>query len=169
MAPSECRYYRDCACFSNTIWRIRKKMQFNLLFNHRAGSKRFLGVILSWVNKRSFFVVILINILQRQFKVADPNRVWVSDITCFKVNGKYFYICVILDLFSRTVVAHRVSPKNSAYPGYLYISSGISEQKRAPATDASQRPGPAICIQHIPETTSHGQGCPVFLEVRPSS
>lgn len=55
------------------------------------------------------------NILQRQFKVADPNRVWVSDITCFKINGKYLYVCVILDLFSRKVVAHRVSPKNSTY------------------------------------------------------
>lgn len=55
------------------------------------------------------------NILQCQFKVDDPNRVLVSDITCFKVNGKYLYICVILDLFSRKVVAHRVSPKNSTY------------------------------------------------------
>ena len=53
--------------------------------------------------------------LQQQFKVDEPNRVWVSDITCFKVNGKYLYICVILDLFSRKVVAHRVSPKNSTY------------------------------------------------------
>lgn len=29
------------------------------------------------------------NILQRQLKVNEPNRVWVSDVTCFKVNGKY--------------------------------------------------------------------------------
>ena len=32
-----------------------------------------------------------------------------------KVNGKYLYLCVILDLFSRKVVAHRVLPKNSPY------------------------------------------------------
>lgn len=55
------------------------------------------------------------NMLQRQFKADAPNRVWVSDITCFKVDGKYLYVCVILDLFSRKVVAHRVSPKNSTY------------------------------------------------------
>ena len=36
-------------------------------------------------------------------------------MTCFKVNGKYLYVCIILDLFSRKVVAHRVSPKNSTY------------------------------------------------------
>ena len=55
------------------------------------------------------------NMLQQQFKVDEPNRVWVSDITCFNVNGKYLYVCVILDLFSRKVVAHRVLPKNSTY------------------------------------------------------
>lgn len=55
------------------------------------------------------------NILQRQFQVNEPNRVWVSDVTCFKVNRKYLYVCAILDLFSRKVIAHRVSPQNSTY------------------------------------------------------
>lgn len=55
------------------------------------------------------------NILQRQFKADEPNRVWVSDVTCFKINDKYLYVCAILDLFSRKVVAYRVSPKNSTY------------------------------------------------------
>lgn len=55
------------------------------------------------------------NLLQRQFRVDAPNRVWVSDVTCFKINKKYLYVCAILDLFSRKVIAHRVSPKNSTY------------------------------------------------------
>lgn len=55
------------------------------------------------------------NVLQRQFKADEPNRVWVSDVTCFKINDKYLYICAILDLFSRRVIAYRVSPKNSTY------------------------------------------------------
>lgn len=55
------------------------------------------------------------NILQRQFQVSEPNRVWVSDVTCFKVNDKYIYVCVILDLFSRKVIAYGVSLKNSTY------------------------------------------------------
>ena len=107
------------------------------------------------------------NMLQRQFKADEPNRVWVSDITCFKVNGKYLYVCVILDLFSRKVVAHRVSPKNSTY----LVTSTFRQAYRnrnEPAADVSQRPRPAIYIQHIPETALHEQGCPVFLEVRPS-
>ena len=55
------------------------------------------------------------NVLQRQFKADEPNRVWVSDVTCFKINDKYLYVCAILDLFSRKVIAHRVSSKNSTY------------------------------------------------------
>lgn len=55
------------------------------------------------------------NVFQRRFQADEPNRVWVSDVTCFKINDKYLYVCVILDLFSRKVVAYRVSPKNSTY------------------------------------------------------
>lgn len=55
------------------------------------------------------------NRLQRQFKADKPNQVWVSDVTCFKVNGKYLYVCAILDIFSRKVIAYRVSSKNSTH------------------------------------------------------
>ena len=53
------------------------------------------------------------NLLNRSFKVAKPNQVWVSDITSFKIKGKWFYLCVIIDLFSRKVISFRVSPKSS--------------------------------------------------------
>lgn len=53
------------------------------------------------------------NILQQQFHADKPNQVWVSDVTCFKLGSYYLYTCVILDLFSRKVIAHKVSRKNS--------------------------------------------------------
>ena len=59
-------------------------------------------------NKRS-------NRLQQQFNVSEPNKVWVSDTTCFKIENKYYYICIVLDLFSRKIVAYRISPKHSTY------------------------------------------------------
>jgi len=52
------------------------------------------------------------NILKREFNAKSPNQVWVSDITYFKLNKK-FYICVIIDLYSRKVIAHRISVRNS--------------------------------------------------------
>lgn len=53
------------------------------------------------------------NQIQQRFRAQMPNQIWVSDVTCFKVKGSYLYICVILDLFSRKVIAHAISKKNS--------------------------------------------------------
>ena len=51
--------------------------------------------------------------LQMQFSVTTPNHVWVSDTTCFNLNNRHYYICVIIDLYSRKAVAHSISPKHS--------------------------------------------------------
>lgn len=53
------------------------------------------------------------NLLKQQFTVTRPNEVWVSDVTYFKYNNTVFYICVILDLFVRKVISHRISLNNS--------------------------------------------------------
>ena len=49
------------------------------------------------------------NILSRDFDPSAPNKIWVSDITQFKTLGSIFYICVILDLYSRMVVGYKVA------------------------------------------------------------
>ena len=53
------------------------------------------------------------NILHQQFTADHPNQRWVSDVTCFKLGDHYFYVCVIIDLFSRKVIAYKISKKNS--------------------------------------------------------
>lgn len=53
------------------------------------------------------------NVLCQQFHADKPNQIWVSDVTCFKLNDHYYFICVILDLFSRRIIAYKVSKKNS--------------------------------------------------------
>ena len=50
------------------------------------------------------------NIVKRQFEVFRPNEVWVSDCTQYMVKGIYYYICAIIDLFSRRVIAYKISP-----------------------------------------------------------
>lgn len=55
------------------------------------------------------------NILNQRFNPQAPNEVWVSDVTYFKLNGKLFYICVIIDLFARKVVAFSISKRNSTW------------------------------------------------------
>ena len=49
------------------------------------------------------------NLLEQQFTADRPNQTWVSDITYFKVNDYWLYLCIILDLFSRRIVGYRVS------------------------------------------------------------
>lgn len=44
------------------------------------------------------------NLLDRQFEVEEPNRVWVSDITYLWTTEGWLYLAVIIDLFSRKVV-----------------------------------------------------------------
>lgn len=57
---------------------------------------------------------VCVNRLKQNFTTDKPNLVWVSDITYVKVNGSFYYICVIIDLFSRKVISYCVSNKIDA-------------------------------------------------------
>ena len=48
------------------------------------------------------------NRLKREFQQEHPNQVWVSDITMLYANYERYYLCVIIDLFSRKVIAHEI-------------------------------------------------------------
>lgn len=51
------------------------------------------------------------NLLAQNFNQQAPNLVWVSDFTYIRVGQRFYYICVILDLFARKVIACRVGSK----------------------------------------------------------
>ena len=51
------------------------------------------------------------NLLAQQFDQKAPNLVWVCDFTYVRVGKRFYYICAILDLYSRKVIACRVSNK----------------------------------------------------------
>lgn len=45
------------------------------------------------------------NRLKQEFTVAEPNKVWSTDITQTRIRGGgWLYLCVVLDLYSRKVV-----------------------------------------------------------------
>lgn len=52
--------------------------------------------------------------LRRQFSASAPNQIWVSDVTYFAYNKKMYYICAILDLYSRKVISYKISQKHSS-------------------------------------------------------
>ena len=49
------------------------------------------------------------NHLQQNFRQNAPNLVWASDITFPKAGRKWYYLCIVMDLFSRKVIAWHVS------------------------------------------------------------
>lgn len=49
------------------------------------------------------------NKVRRNFVAEEPNKIWVSDITYFKLKNQPYYICAIIDLFSRKVVSYTIS------------------------------------------------------------
>ena len=53
------------------------------------------------------------NKVNQQFQTTRPNEIWVSDVTYFRTPYNSYYICVILDLYSRKVIAHRIALNNS--------------------------------------------------------
>lgn len=52
------------------------------------------------------------NKLKRMFVTAAPNLVWVSDTTYVRVGSEAYYLCVVIELFSRKVISYAVSTNN---------------------------------------------------------
>lgn len=44
------------------------------------------------------------NLLDRQFTVATPNKVWAGDITCIHTDEGWLFLAVVIDLSSRQVL-----------------------------------------------------------------
>ncbi len=54
------------------------------------------------------------NVLNREFEQTEAKRFVVSDLTYVKVQNKWHYICVLIDLFNREIVGHSVGPNKDA-------------------------------------------------------
>lgn len=55
------------------------------------------------------------NLLKQRFQPKAPNQAWVSDISYIPVKRSFVYLCVILDLFSRKVIAWKVKKKDDSF------------------------------------------------------
>lgn len=55
------------------------------------------------------------NLLNREFDVSKPNQVWVSDITQVRCDEGWWYLAVVMDLYSRRIVGWADGPINDSY------------------------------------------------------
>lgn len=72
------------------------------------------------------------NLLDRNFFAYAPNKVWVSDITYIKIKNGFYYLCVIVDLYSRKVVGW--SLKNHMKKELVIDALRSAIRKRKPAS-----------------------------------
>ena len=54
------------------------------------------------------------NLLNREFSAATPNMKYVTDITYVPIRGTMAYLPVIMDLYNREIVAHKISTLGDA-------------------------------------------------------
>ena len=55
------------------------------------------------------------NYLNQNFHTDSPNKIWAGDVTYFRFKGKEYRICVILDLFSRKVIAWKIGSQDNTH------------------------------------------------------
>lgn len=72
------------------------------------------------------------NIIKQDFTVKAPNEVWVSDVTYFRFNNKTYYLCAIIDLYARKVVAWKTSERNSTHLTKGTLKSAIVDRSPSP-------------------------------------
>ncbi len=75
------------------------------------------------------------NILAQNFNQPAPNMVWVCDFTYIWVTDRHYYLCAILDLFSRKVIAYRVSSR---------IDTALAKETLMAAVEARGNPSGVI-------------------------
>ena len=92
------RVYRDLRengekCGRRRVARIMRENKIRAIRGYKTPSKRY--------GRPS---VVAANLLNREFTVALPNTVWVTDITYIRTWQGWLYLAVVLDLYSRRVV-----------------------------------------------------------------
>ncbi|HGM5514050.1 TPA: IS3 family transposase [Stenotrophomonas maltophilia] len=72
------------------------------------------------------------NVLARGFKVSEPNRAWVTDITYIRTYDGFMYLAVVLDLFSRQVVGWATRPTQHTDLVLQALLAAVWRRKPAP-------------------------------------
>ncbi len=75
--------------------------------------------------------VIVPNILDQNFIVDQPNKIWVTDITYIKTKEGWIYLAAVIDLYSRMVVGWSMS--SSMNKQFVIDSVVMAVNKRKPA------------------------------------
>jgi transposase InsO family protein len=72
------------------------------------------------------------NILNRQFRVPAPNKVWVTDITYIATGEGWLYLASVMDLYSRKIVGWSIGSRMTRELVIDALNQAYKRQKPAP-------------------------------------
>lgn len=72
------------------------------------------------------------NILKREFTAPAPNTFWVVDTTYLKAGGRYLFLAVVLDLFSRAIVGWALSSVNDTKLTATALNDAVAKRNPKP-------------------------------------
>jgi transposase InsO family protein len=96
-----------CALLARIGWRVSRKRVRRLMLIEGLVPVTFRKRVNTTDSKHE--LGIFPNLLQQDFRVALPNKAWVSDFTYIPTDEGWLYLCSIIDLFHRGVVGWAVS------------------------------------------------------------
>lgn len=71
------------------------------------------------------------NLLARDFYRSAPDKAWVRDVTYVPTREGHLYLCVLIDLYSRTVVGWSISERNDVVLNLGALKMAIENRKPA--------------------------------------
>jgi transposase InsO family protein len=100
------------------------------------------------------------NLLDRQFEVDRPDRVWTADITYIWTREGWLYLAVILDLFSRRVVGWSLGKRIDAQLTLRALRAALWSRKPPPGLlHHSDRGSQYACSDYQDMLDEHGIVC----------
>lgn len=119
-------FVKHKSCYGYRRLKIAIEKEIGLIINHKKLLKimRNADIFSNWVKrfhsknrKRNYQPLIQasFNLLQRNFTSNKSNEKWVTDITYIRIpyQNKYLYLSTIIDLYTKKIVAYKISEKNN--------------------------------------------------------
>lgn len=72
------------------------------------------------------------NLVQRKFIVAQPNHVWVGDMTFIRTRAGFLYLAVLLDLFARKVVGWSMHDRPNLEVALRALDMALEQRRPTP-------------------------------------
>ena len=116
------------ALLEDTGWIINLKKVRRIMRKYDL-KVRYHNVFRTNQNKKRIEENVKPNLLQRNFDAEYTNQKWSTDITYIIYNGKRAYLSSIMDLYTRNIIAHKISYKMDNKLVMDTLNMAISKQK----------------------------------------